>query len=178
MPFSASFTAQSISGSPSDILFADTSTGSDVLILSRRITVQDYADNYLVKTGTTTTYEVWALPLVNSIQLNLLPKDYAVKIRVDWMNVSNVAIYTSTIAATSFTEHNEAFDYTLTQRMAGNPLLMNDNNFWLHKQQLRTYIDAGNNAITRAGDLYNAQQCYDEATGLRLTSQYSFNGNQ
>ena len=178
MPLVPSATAQSIPGTPSDVLFTDTSTGSDVLVTSRRITVTDYAGNFLVEVGTLTDYEVWPLPLIDTIQLSLLPlKDYAVKIVFEWLNVSNVAIYDYTIDATYLIEYNESFDYGLSKRVASNPLLMNDNNFWLHKQQLRTYINSGNQAVVRYSDLYVAQQCYDAATELRLTSQYSFNGN-
>jgi hypothetical protein len=178
MAFVPSATAQSIPGTPSDILFTDTSTGVDILIVDRRITVTDAAGNFLVELGTTTDYEVWALPLVDTIQLNLLPtKDMAVKIVFEWMDAGNVAIYDYTIDATYFIEYNESFDYGLSKRVASNPMLMNDNNFWLHKQQLRTYINSGNQAIARYSDLYVAQQCYEAATELRLTSQYSFNGN-
>ena len=178
MAFVPSATAQSISGTPSDVLFSDNSTGSDVLITSRRITITDADGNFIVELGTTTDYELWPLPLIDTIQLSLFPtKDYAVKIYFEWLNVSNVAIYDYTIEATSFTQYNESFDYGLSKRVASNPLLMNDNNFWLHKQQLRTYIDSGNQAILRYSDLYVSQQLYDAATELRLTSQYSFNGN-
>ena len=101
----------------------------------------------------------------------------AVKIVVQWLNVSNVVVYDYTISAEGFTEYNEEFDYELTQQMTGNPLLINDNKFWDYKSKLRTLIDAGNQAILNAADLYNAQLCYDAATNLRLNSPYFFNEN-
>ena len=76
-----------------------------------------------------------------------------------------------------FTEYNEMFDYGLTQMLTANPLLINDNDYFPHKSDLRTSIDSGNQAIIYAQDLFAAQQCYDRATNLRLSSQYYFNIN-
>lgn len=177
MALSVSFTASSVAGEPSQILFTDTSTGSDGTITSRRIYVSDENDDFIVETDTSTEYEVWALPLATDITLDLLLQDMAVKIVVQWLNGSNVVVYDYTIDATGFTEYNEEADYGFTQLMAANPLLINDNNFWSNKNKLRTLIDSGNNAITRASDLYNAQRCYDAATELVASSQYLFNGN-
>jgi hypothetical protein len=177
MALTVSFTAQSVAGEPSQILFTDTSTGSDGTITSRRIYLSDDNGDFLVEDGTTTEYEVWALPLATTITLDVLSKDYALKLVVQWLNGSNVVVYDYTIDAEGFTEYNEEADYGFTQLMAANPLLINDNNFWPNKNKLRTLIDSGNNAITRASDLYNAQRCYDAATDLVASSQYLFNGN-
>jgi hypothetical protein len=73
--------------------------------------------------------------------------------------------------------YNETFDYQLTQVLTGNPLVINDNNFFPNKSDLRVNIDGGNQAIFFATDLFSAQQCYDRATNLRLGSQYYFNAN-
>lgn len=177
MALTVSFTAESVAGSPSDILFTDTSTGSDGTITSRRIYVADSTGEFLVEDGTTTEYEVWALPLATAITLDLLDQDTACRITVQWLNVSNVVVYDYTIDAIGFVEYNEEFDYEQTTLMSANKLLINDNNFWGNKTKLRALIDSGNNAITRASDLVNAQSCYDEATEIRLNSQYLFNGN-
>lgn len=177
MALTVSFTASSVAGEPSQIIFVDTSTGSDGTITSRRIYISDTDGNFLVESGTTTEYEVWPIPLADDITLDVLTKDMAVKIVVQWLNVSNVVVYDYTISAEGFTEYNEEFDYELTQQMTGNPLLINDNKFWDYKSKLRTLIDAGNQAILNAADLYNAQLCYDAATNLRLNSPYFFNEN-
>lgn len=177
MALTVSFTAESVSGSPSDILFTDTSTGTDVAVTSRRIYVSDKDGDFLVEDGTSTEYEVWAIPLATDITLDLLASDMAVRITVQWLDVSNVVLYDYTIDAIGFTEYNEDFDYELTQRMSANPLLINDNNFWGNKSKLRSLIDAGNNAITNASDISNAQLCYDVATGMQDNAQYLFNSN-
>jgi len=177
MALTVSFTAESVAGSPSDILFSDTSTGSDGTITSRRIYVSDKDGNFIVESGTTTEYEVWALPLATDITLDLLTADTACRITVQWLNVSDVVVYDYTIDAIGFTEYNEEFDYEQTQLMQANPLLINDNNFWSNKRKLRTFIDAGNQALLRASDIVSAQSCYDAATEVRESAQYLFNGN-
>lgn len=177
MALTVSFTAESVAGTESDILFTDTSTGSDGTITSRRIYVSDKDGNFLVEDGTTTEYEVWALPLGTDITLDLLSEDMAVRITVQWLNGSNVVVYDYTIDAIGFTQYNENFDYDLTQRMSSNPLLINDNNFWPNKSKLRALIDAGNNAILNASDIFNAQLCYDAATEMRDNAEFLFNGN-
>lgn len=177
MALTVSFTAESVAGLPSDILFTDTSTGTDVLAVSRRIYVSNSNGDFLVEDGVSTEYSVWAYPLATAITLDLLSADTACRITVQWLNVSNVVLYDYTIDAIGFTEYNEEFDYEQTQLMQANKLLINDNNFWSNKSKLRTYIDSGNKAITRASDIVSAQSCYDAATELRVDAQYLFNGN-
>lgn len=177
MPLTVSFTAASVSGSPSDIIFTDTSTGTDSAVVSRRIYVSDANNNFIVETGTSTEYEIWALPLIDTITLDLLEVDMAVKIVVQWLNVSNVVLYDYTVSAEGFTEYNEEFLYQQTQLMQANPALINDNRFWLSYSKMRSLIDAGNKAIDQASDLYSAQQCYTAATEMRDNAQYLFNGN-
>lgn len=176
MALTVSITAESVSGSPSDIIFTDTSTGSDGTITNRRIYVQLSNGDYLVETGTTTEYEVWDYA-DSTIQLDLLDYDAAVRVVCQWLNVSNVVVYDYTIDSIGFTEYNENFDYETTQLMQQNPLLINDNNFWYNKSKFRSLIDCGNQAIENASDNFTAQSCYDGATGMRTNSQYLFNGN-
>lgn len=177
MPLTVSATAESVAGEPSDILFTDESTGSDGTITSRRIYLSDKDGNFIVEEGSSLEYSVWALPLATPITLDLLTKDMACKIVFQWLNVSNVVVDDYTIDAIGFTEYNENFDYQTTQLMSSNPKLIDDNNFFNNKTKIRTFIDAGNKAITRDSDLSNAQLCYDAATDLRTSSQYFFNGN-
>ena len=177
MAFAPLFTAESVAGEPQNILFTDTSSGSDSNIVSRRIYFRDYLGSFVVESGSDLEYSEWPLPLATPITLDLLDADAAASITVEWLDVSNVVLYDYTIDATGFTEYSENFDYSTTQLISSNNKLTDDNNFWYNKTKLRTLIDAGNNAILRDSDLYSAQLCYDEATKLRLKSQYFFNGN-
>tara|TARA_R110000868_G_C10832771_1_gene759500 strand:- start:681 stop:1238 length:558 start_codon:yes stop_codon:yes gene_type:complete len=184
MPLTPNFSTSQILGVPNSIVITDTSTGSDAAIVSRRIYMQTATGEYLVETGTTTDYEEWAIttngtliPL--TIMLDVLSKDYALNITVEWIDATTptpiVIAFKSYVLG--FTLYNETFDYQLTQVLSGNPLVINDNNFFRNKSELRTNIDGGNQAVFFATDLYAGQQCYDRATNLRLNSPYFFNAN-
>lgn len=176
MPFTQNFTTSQTVGLPSYINLADTSTGTpSATIASRRVYFITANNTYLVQEGTTTDYEVWAAA-ASSASFNVLDKDYALNIKVQWLNSSNTVLYEKTILA-GYSLYNESFDYQMTQLLTGNPLLINDNDFFNYKNDLRVSIDSGNQAISLASDIYSAQQSYDKANELRENSQYYFNTN-
>lgn len=174
MPLTPSFTAVSVSGYPSKILLTDTSTGTDVAVVAKRVYIATYTGSFLVPSGTTTEYSLWSSG--TTITLDVLSKDYAVLITVQWVDINGVVKYDSS-ATYGFTLYNETCDYGLTTVMSSNPLLINDNNFFKNKSELREAIDSGNQALVIASDRYNAQQAYDRGTAIRLASQYFFNEN-
>ena len=177
IPFVPSFTAIQVLGNPSQIEFTDTSTGSSNLISARRIYIQLADSTFVVEEGNPNNYTDWILS-EPSIILTLLSKDIAAQVTVEWMDFSTepTPIWNSVVLQ-GFTGFNEEFDYQLTQLLTANPLLINDNDFFPSKSNLRISIDSGNQAISIASDLYAAQQCYDRATNLRTSSQYYFNIN-
>lgn len=175
MAFVENFSASQVVGFPSQIVIEDSSTGSDINIVSRVVYLSKADGTFLVPTGTLTDYIAWAI-LDASITVDVLDKDYSLVLRVDWLDINNAILYTKTLLF-GFTLFNETFDYYTTQMLAANQLLITDNNFWDNKSKVRTDIDAGNQAIALASDQGNAQLCYDQATKLRLGSQYYFNAN-
>lgn len=118
-------------------------------------------------------YNYWSYA-DSTVDYDLLDKDYALKITVSWLDGDGATIY-STSGEYGLTSYNEDFDYDLTTILASNPLLINDNSFKENKSNLRLYIDSGDNAILRSSDIVSAQQCYTEATNIRLGSIYYFN---
>ncbi len=176
MPLVANFSTSQTVGAPESINFVDTSTGSDGAISERRIYLAQADGTFLVPSGTTTDYIVWALADTTITIDDILPKDMGLNITVVWVNSGGTTLYDK-FRLTGFTLFNETFDYNLTQQCSGNPLLINDNDFFENKSKLRTMIDSGNNAIEFASDIFGANQCYNIATELRLSSQYFFNTN-
>ena len=177
MPLVPNFSASQSYSSPSVITLTDTSTGSDTNIVSRRVSLLTDKGSYLVPTGNASTqYIAWALANT-SISIDALEtKDWALSVKVDWLDAGSAVVETKTIVL-GFTVFNENFDFTLSQMLSGNSPLMNDNRFFEKKSLLRTYIDSGNQAIAIASDYLTAQICYDEATAIRNKSQYLFNIN-
>lgn len=175
MAFVPDFVAIQPFGSPNLIEITDLSTGSDSRIVTRRIYIKKADGSYLAD-GIEWDYPEMA------ISLDVLTKDTACEITVEWLDdypvpgVDPLVLYDKIILY-GFTEYSEMFDYQLTQMLTANPLLINDNDYFPNKMNLRVSIDSGNQAIIYAQDLYAAQQCYDRATNLRLNSQYYFNIN-
>ena len=60
LALTVNFSTSQTPGSPGDIIFTDTSTGSDGSVTQRRIYIQSAAGDYLVESGTSTQYEVWS----------------------------------------------------------------------------------------------------------------------
>lgn len=175
MPLTPLFSVTQPVGNPTDVTISDISSGVDSDITQRRVYISTWNGTFLVEEGTTTDYEPWALA-DSSITLDLLPYDEGVRIVVEWLDVTNVVLYDK-VGYYGLVQFNEEFDYGLTQNVAANPLLINDNSFWMNKLKLRILIESGNNAIENVSDIYSAQQCYNLATELRNESQYYFNIN-
>lgn len=175
MPFVANFTATQPVGEPSVITLTDTSTGSDGAITQRRVYLREADGSFLVPSRTTTDYIEWDYA-DSTIDIDVLDKDYALQVVVEWLNVGNAVLYDKT-SLELFSSYDEDFDYNTTQQLTGNPLLFNDNRFFLEKSNLRTFLDSAERAILRASDQYGAQECLDGATALRLGSRYFFNIN-
>lgn len=170
------FSTAQPTGEPNNIIFVDTSTGSDGAISFRRIYLRTSSGGFLVPSGTGTDYTLW--PYVSAtITLDVLADDMALAITVEWCNAGGTTLYSSVHDAEGFTSYNEDFDYGLTQQMVANPINIQDDDFFKTKSELRTFIDSGDQAIERASDIVGAQQCYSAATNLRVKSQYYFNIN-
>lgn len=174
MPLTPNFSTSQQAGLPSDVIITDTSTGSDVAIVERRVYLVNYAGEYVVADGTTTDYTVWPLAQ-SSISIDCLTADTALTVTVDWVDVSGVTLYTKTVLA-GFTLYNETFYYSLTQGQAAvsNPsYILQDTTYFQNKSKLRCLIDSGDQAVTLGYDITSAQTCYDLATFM-VTNQNNY----
>jgi hypothetical protein len=167
MPLTPNFSTSQQAGLPSNVIITDTSTGSDVAIVSRRVFLVNYAGEYVVADGTTTNYTVWPLAQ-SSISIDCLTEDTALSVTVNYVDAGGVTLYTKTSLA-GFTLYNETFYYSLTQGQAAisNPsYILQDNTYFQNKSKLRCLIDSGNQSVTLGYDITSAQICYDLATAM------------
>ena len=162
-------------GSPNELSIID-QNAPIVGAVNKRIYIQQANGTYIVEGSNTTTDYTEVPYATNPVTIDVLTKDVAVQITIEWLNSSNVVLVSES-EVYRFTNFNENFDYALTQNLTANPLLINDNDFFANKSEFRTCIDSGNQAFDLVGDLFSAQQCYDRATNLRINSQYFFNIN-
>jgi len=166
------FSMSQNSGTPNIITATDTSVGSDGAVTQRRIYLLQSNGEYLVPSGVTTDFVEWAYNQT-SISLDVLTKDTGLTVLVEWLNVSNVVLYSKTLSF-GFTAYNETFYYGLTQDLVANPSLYASQNWFDNKMRLRVYIDSGNQAISFASDIYSAQLCYDLATEMQTNQNFYF----
>lgn len=172
MALNPNFTA-SVSFATQNLLhLEDTSTGTDVLVAKRRVYLTKSDGTFLVPTGTSTNYIAWDYS-VSFIDINVLDRDYALDITVEWLNSANVVLYTK-VYSFDFTTYSNFFHYYLTQSQASNPNIISDNNYWYNKFKLLVNIKDADNAIAYGSDIGNAQAALDKAYYLQTNQNLFF----
>jgi hypothetical protein len=167
-----SFSVYTILGNPLRLTITDTSTGVDASVTQRRVYLRLADGTYLVPTGTTTSYVEWAI--VNSaISVDVLTKDLAIFTTIQWLDSGNNVLYTSSDTFV-FTQYSELFYYYLTQQLAGNYPIIQDDNYYSNKLRLRTEIDSANNAVEIGADILASQSCLDRAAYLISNQSFNF----
>ncbi len=164
MPIVPNFTVSSNITTPSILTLVDTSTGSDGAITQRRVYLQQFDGSYVVPEGTNTNYIQWLFSS-SSLSVNAINKDYAFNIIVQWLNSSNVVLYSKTIA-TEFNSYARIYRLKLLKAISANPKLVNNQNYFDVISQLTVFIDGANEAIELTSDILLAQLCNDNAKYL------------
>ena len=172
MSFSENFSVAQTPLNPALVIVEDTSTGADVLIVSRKITFTDAGGNTVVPSGTSTTYVAWPLA-TNPITVNLLTTDMALSIQVDWLDAGGVALYTKTTSY-ALVEYNKAFLYYLIQQQSLTPSIVQDQNYSINLANFWTTIIGATNAIEIGNDLSAAQNVINIGTNYRLNENFYF----
>lgn len=165
MPLVENFAISQNVQTPSVIRLTDTSSGTDAAVTSRRVSLQTADGLYLVPVGNASTqYVTWAI--VNSfIDINALNQDYALNIKVDWLNVSNAVLYTKTIL-TSTSVYSETFAFALAQTESAAPGYLYDQGYLENALKLRLHIDNSINAILYGGNIFISQAQLNAAQRL------------
>lgn len=157
---------------PQNVTITDDSTGSDAAITSRRVYIQTADGDYLVESGTTTDYEVWAYADA-SITLDVLTEDQCVEIIVQWLNVSNAVLYTYTNQY-ALSEYNKQFLVALVAAQGLTPGIVQDTNYSGNIAIFWTNIIAGINQVEFAGEIAGGQNAFNRATQMRLNQDLYF----
>lgn len=89
MAFSPAFSVSQNIGANSILIFQDTSSGSNPFITERHIYLRKSDGTFLVPEGNTTDYIVWPLS-TNPFSVDVLDKDYALSIVVEWNNDGSI----------------------------------------------------------------------------------------
>jgi hypothetical protein len=174
MALAPNFTSSQATGDLSVGTLTDTSTGySGSGITGRLVYFRKFDGNYLVPSGTSTTYIAW--PYVagtgDTLTFDMLDKDYCLDITVQYFAGSTVS--TSKVILTLFIGYGDTYLRQLTQALAANLTTITRNNFWLNKNKLRVLLDDATQAVELLNDQTIAQFCLDEETRL-IANQSNF----
>lgn len=172
MPFLPSFSVSQTPLNPAIVTVNDTSTGSDPAITSRVIYFIDAEGNYIVPTGTLTSYVDFPI-IVSTIDIDLLQEDTALDVRIEWLNVLGSVIYTIT-QTYCFAQYTKDFLYYLVQLQGLTPSVVSDSNYDSNLALLWTSVRGAINAIEIANDLAGSQNCLDRCTYYSLNQSKFF----
>jgi len=169
-----SFTAIQSSSVLSTLTVTDTSTGTDILITQRRVYLIQANGDFLVNSDAVNEqYFAWDYADTSIDITDILDVDYAIYVRVDWLNVSDTVLYTETVL-NGYPGYEENFLYGLTGAQTSNPSLINNANYYLSKMTLRVQVDDATQAITQGGDIFSAQAAYNRGMYLVNNPQTFF----
>lgn len=133
---------------PSAMILADTSSGSDVNIASRKILLYDYQNNL---------FGSFAWPLAsNPFTINPLTQDIALNVVIQWLDVSGNVLYTAN-QILPFTGYGEQFKYGLIQTEVTNEGILQDVNYQSYFNTLSNYLDGAIQAIIIGQSIGNSQ---------------------
>lgn len=157
MPLTVSISVTQNTGTPSEFTIQDTSTGSDPGITSRRVYIFTPSNTNLVNPGVTTSYTEWDIS-DSEITMDVLERDMALLIRVQWLTGSSVTYtYENTYC---FTAYTKTFLYNLTETQSTNPAIVQATDYFENKATMWECIDDAENA-TLYEDIQTAQLCLD-----------------
>ena len=172
MSFTSNFSVAQTALNPSLVIANDISMGVDVDIAQRRIYFKNSQGEFVVPAGTTTDYVEWVL-VNNPINIDLLTKDQALEVRVDWLDAGGTVLYTLT-QKYCFSQYGKQFLYYLIQLQSLTFNVIQDTNYWGNVALLWTNIIGAINAVEIADDIYASQVCLDRASYLASNQEKFF----
>lgn len=150
MPYNASFSIVD-SSSPSLVVLQDTSTGSDVNITGRTVTLYNADGSVYAQTS-------WPIGQ-NTLIMDVLSRDVALSVSVDVVSGDpepDPSTYTYSIIH-AFNRYAKNYIYYLTQLQTANPSIAQDPNYYNNKLRLFCEILSQENAIDVGQDVFAAQ---------------------
>lgn len=167
MALSENFTSSQTLGAPNEITLTDTSTGTDAAVTARRITLTDFVGDTYVQDGTETSYEVWDdFPSTTTKTLDVLTRDRALYIKVDWVNSSGTVLYTKTVLTNCNKYALDFYVNTLIKSQSSRRTLIDHANFYNNEIRLLCSLREAKDAVELIADIASAQGALDRAHKL------------
>lgn len=174
MPLTQNFSASQVLGLPNQIVLTDESTGSDGAVTARRVYPIDSNGDTVLQEGTTTAYELWDnFPGTTTLTLDLLTRDTALNIRVDWVNSGGTVLYTKTVGS-PFVLYAKTYYIFLLKCQSSRPSLIDNANFYANMVKLLGCIKNATDSLTLIDDIKSSQAAMDSAYKLINNPSYFF----
>lgn len=172
MALTVNFTSSESLSSPNLVTFEDTSTGTDVTIVNRRIIVRLANGNYLTTSGESTTeaYENWDYA-ESEITLDLLERSTSANVTVEWWS-NSARVYTKTILM-QWDLYDYLFLFELLSSQTSAPIAVDNQGYWPNTFKMVTNLFQSESAVENMDDLYSAQGALDRNYYL-ITHQSMF----
>lgn len=160
MPLTPNFETSESLSILENVTFLDTSTGSDLGLTSRRISLLLANGNYLTTAGESTTiaYEDWPIADL-SITLALLSSSTTARVTVDWLTGSAVT-YTKTLLQ-EWDLYDYVFAFQQQSNQTASPRIISASNYYSNFFAFITNIWNSENAVEIGDDLYSSQEALD-----------------
>lgn len=173
MPLTPNFSVSQTAGDDATINVTDTSTGSDVTIVTRRLSFLTNSGTYLVPTGNVDPQWVsWAL-IDTTKSVSILNKNYALTVTVDWLDVSNAVVETKSLLICT-SQSLEELAFNLLEQESEPTYVSYDNDYLMNALALRMNIDNANRAVDTWGNISVAQNCLDRGQAMLVNQAKLF----
>lgn len=172
MALEQSFTAIQVFSTPIVLRLADTSTGTDGAVVSRRVYLQKADGSYLVPEGTLTDYIEWDYS-ASTIDISVLYNDVSLNLKVQWLDGSGNELYKYEFLK-NFVYYSKSYYYALSLLQALNNDYLTDRNYFEYKSAFKVNIDDADNAIDTGADIMSAQNALNRATSFVTNKQLYF----
>ena len=178
MPLTQSFTTSQVLGESSNIVLTDTSTGTDVLVVSRRVYITDKNGLYYGEDGETSTtaiYTEWDnFPGTTTLTIeDVLTQDRSVNVRVDWIEEDGDVRYTATDLQ-DYTLYAKTLYINSIKAQSNNNQLKAHANFYINMIKLLISIKEADDSVTLLDDISSSQAALNRAKKLVDNPSYFY----
>lgn len=149
MSLDPNFSVSQSLGQPNIITLTDTSVGSYGAVVGRKITITKTDGSYLLNNSS------WALS-EPSIDEDVMNRDYALSVTVDWVNVGGTVLYTKNYKI-AFLAYTTNFLNELTQSETSLPIIVVTDDYWNNKELLINLKNQAEQAVAMGNDYVKSQ---------------------
>lgn len=167
MSLTQSFSTSQTLGQETKITLTDTSTGTDVTVVSRRVILTDnkglyYNEDNLFGT-TTAVYSTWSdFPTTTTVTLTVLNRDRTFNVRVNWVDIDGNTVVTYLLLR-EFTLYAKQCYFNLIKAQTAVEKLRENANYYQKLIKLLVSIKEAEDSVDSLIDISSSQAALNRA---------------